>query len=452
MNSSGEKKALFEDMPEGLALLDLAFPAILTQLVSLAYTLADMWFVGRLNDVSQLAAVNICTPFVLAGTALANLFGVGGASLISRSLGEGNRERASETSSFCFWAGIFVSLLYSAFVFIFENALLSLSGAGPDTLKYASSYLNWTVVIGALPSVSNVLLGHLIRSEGYSAQAGFGLCMGVALNIVLDPLFILYLGMEIRGAAVATALSSCAAAVYFAVYILRRRGLTSLSLNFRPKAFRREISGEVTMVGLPSCCLSLLSTFSNLAVNKLVSAYGTAALAAMGIAKKINRVSFCLAQGLGQGAMPLLAYNYGMKNIKRMKKVFSITLKTAAVMSLSLMAVSLIWAGPMVKFFIKDEATVACGTMFLRIICLAMLTSAFLFIVITYFQAVGAKREPLIISLLRKGTTDVAFMLVLNSLIGIHGLLWATPAADLIDVAVSVVLLKRYARGKRKNI
>ena len=212
---------------------------------------------------------------------------------------------------------------------------------------------------------------------------------------------------------------------------------------------------DVLMTGLPNFFLSMLSSVSNTATNNLVVAYDTVALAGVGIAKKINLTAFAVTQGISQGVLPLIGYNYAQGNKKRMNGAILFSGAVTVAISLSLMTIALTSSDSVVNLFINDVATISYGSEFLRIICLAMPTSAFIFLSITYFQATGRKTFPLILSFLRKGTLDILFMLTLNKSLGLYGVLWATPAAEITASAVTAVMLitvlvseKRYSASR----
>lgn len=450
-NITNKKTAIFETLPIPKAVAALAVPTIISQLIMIVYNLADTYFIGRMNNAYQIAALSLCLPLFLVYTAIANLLGVGGASLIARFLGKGEKDNAKVVSSFCIWSGITIAVIYSLCIYLFREPLLYFFGADEMTYRYAEDYVIWAISIGGPVTALNPLLAYLVRAEGSALHAGVGMSLGVLVNIALDPVMILYLGWEIKGAAVATMIGNSVATCYFLSYIGVKCSDTVVSLKISKNSFRKDIAKEVILVGLPSCCLSLLSTLSNSVINILVSGYSAVALAGVGIAKKINLTAFALTQGLGQGILPLIAYNHAKGNYKRMRETIKFSVAIAAVLSFSCMIIALIFSRPLVGCFIADAETINYGSRFLRIICLSMPTSAFLFICITYFQALGQKKNPLIISLLRKGTTDVLFMFLLNGIVGLNGILWATPIADVVAVIVSFVLLRGYIK-KVKNL
>ena len=194
-------------------------------------------------------------------------------------------------------------------------------GAKAETWDYLRQYVFWTVGIGAIPTVMNTELAHLIRSEGYSRQAGFGVALGGVLNIALDPLFIFAFRLNIAGAAIATMLSNLCAMLYFIAFLLYIRKKTVISLNPTAYTVGYKIPFEVVSVGLPGFVMTMMSTVSNTALNHMVADYSTVAIAGMGIAKKIDLLAYAIAQGMTQGTLPLIAYNYASDRRARMKSV-----------------------------------------------------------------------------------------------------------------------------------
>ncbi|MDO4386787.1 MAG: MATE family efflux transporter, partial [Clostridia bacterium] len=215
MSEVREKSKLFSEMPVRKAVLTLAIPTVISQLITVVYNMADTFFIGQLGDPRQVAAATIAMPCFMFLTAFANLFGLGGSSLISRCLGSGDREKAKRCASFCIWTGAAAALIYGLLVVLAEPALLPILGASEETWTYCGQYMLWTIGIGAVPTVMNAELAHLIRAEGYSKPAGFGVAFGGILNILLDPLFIFVFRLEIAGAAIATMLSNLIAMGYF---------------------------------------------------------------------------------------------------------------------------------------------------------------------------------------------------------------------------------------------
>lgn len=439
--TNNEKDSLFSDAPVSKAVLTLAVPTVISQLITVVYNMADTFFIGQLNDLLQVAAATLAMPCFMFLTAFANLFGLGGSSLISRCLGLGDRARAGRTAAFCIWTGIAAAFLYGITILLLEPVLFPLLGAKEDTWSYLRQYVFWTIGVGAIPTVMNAEFAHLIRSEGYSKTAGFGVALGGILNIVLDPVFIFGFQMEIAGAAIATMLSNLTAMVYFIGFLLHIRGNTVITLNPKAYSVGQRIPMEVVTVGLPGFVMTMMSTISNTALNHIMAGYSNTAVAGMGIAKKIDLLAYVISQGMTQGTLPLIGYNFSSGNEKRMKQ----SIKTAFLYRLIVAACGTIvlyfLAAPIAEGFISDAETVHYGQSFLKIICLACPTTAINFMVITVFQAIGKKAQPLFLSLQRKGSLDILFMLLLGNVIGISGIAWATPFADWVAFVISLVLI-----------
>lgn len=435
-----EKTELFERTPVTKAVLALVIPTVISQLITVIYNMADTFFIGQLDDPNQVAATSISLPLFLLTTGIANLFGIGGASLVSRSLGLGDTEKVRKTSAFCIWSASSVAFVYGIIIFAYRRAILPAVGADSDTYDFCSSYLFWTLTVGAVPTVLNAALAHLVRAEGYSGQASFGVALGGVLNIVLDPVFIFGFKLEITGAAIATMLSNTIAVLYFVVLILVKRGQFHLTLNPRSYSVSDGIPKEVLLVGLPSSIMNLMGIFSNITLNKLLVSYCNEAVAGIGIAKKIDMLAFAIANGISQGVIPLIGYNYSAKNIQRMRDAIKVTL----LLSLAVTTVGAVFlftcANPLVRAFINDTETVRYGSMFQRIICITGPFTAITTVIISIFQSVGQKGKPLVLSMLRKGGLDVPFMFLLNALAGVKAIAWATPIADCGAMLVGVLL------------
>ena len=433
-------------MPPTKAIFTLALPTIISQLITVVYNMADTFFIGQLNDPKKVAAVTLAMPAFMAMVGISNLFGIGGSSVISRHLGAGEKERAKECSAFSIWTAGAFAVLWSVILITFHSPILNLLGCGDDTKDYCYSYLFWTVGIGALPTVMSAVLAHLIRSEGYSSKASFGIVLGGIMNIALDPIFILALNLGVTGAAIATALSNCIALSYFIITLIKIRPSSALSISPKDYTLAHHIPFEVLTVGFPSFIMFLMGILSNTILNTLVASYSSEAIAGMGIAKKIDMLAFAVANGMTQGVLSLVGYNYASNDRKRMNKVIKLTFAYTLIISVAAGVFLFTCAAPVSRFFIDNAETVAYGQYFLRVICLTCPTIAVTFIIITVFQATGKKLQPMILSLIRKGGFDIPLMLVLNRYFSARGIAWATPLSDILAMSVALLLFIPYLK------
>lgn len=445
-----DNKELFESAPVSRAIIALVIPTIISQIITVIYNMADTFFIGQMDDANQVAAATlIMPPFVLL-TGIANLFGIGGASLISRALGEGNKDKARRAASFSIFTSIIVALIYGIAIFSLRSVLFPLLGSDASTYKYCSDYALWTIGIGAVPTVLNGCLAHLVRSEGYAKEGSIGIALGGILNIILDPIFIFAFNFGVTGAAIATMLSNVVAVGYFVVLLNKNKEKTVIKFSLKNYQVKT-VGKEILFVGFPSFAMILMGTFSNIVLNKMVVSYSNQAIAGMGIAKKIDTLAFAIANGMTQGVLPLIGYNYAAKNYQRMHKA----IKTAFMYTLAVATVGALFlfvcAVPVIRFFINDAATVEYGQHFLRVICITCPAIAITMMIIAIFQATGQKIKPMILSLVRKGGIDVPFMFVMDSALGQEGIPWATPISDVCAMLIAIILFIPYWKKMPKK-
>lgn len=446
------KTEIFEKMPVGKAVAVLAIPTILGQLVTMIYNLADTYFIGLTGDPKMVAAASLAFPAFLLLTALSNLFGIGGGSLISRLLGAKSFDDTKKASAFSFYGCLIVTAVYSAVVFVFMTPLLNLLGASKDTFEYARQYLFWTTVVGGIPTTLSVLMGNLLRSEGRVACASAGMAMGGIINIILDPIFIFPLGMGIEGAAVATMLSNvCSMIYFFIVYaVIRKKSVISLS----PSKFtlKKSISTSIVSVGIPSFVSLMLVCVSNGFLMNLASRYSDIAVASIGIVKKIDTIPLNVALGLSQGILPIVAYNYSARNFKRMDRVNLVARTTGIVFSVLCVIVFQIFPNEIVSIFMSDsQETIDMASRMLRMLCLAtpfMLTNL---LMNTSFQAMGKGMQSLLLSSCRQGLLFIPCLFVMRYFFGLDGLVWTQFISDGITLILSFSLYYGMLRNMKKS-
>ena len=457
MSTRTKEKDIFENKPVLNAILDLAIPSVLGQVILVIYNMADTFFVSQTNNNAMITAVAVCMPAYMFLSAISNLFGVGGASVISRSLGEKRDSRAKAASGFSIWGCFAVTLLYSLGALLFLDVFVDLlGGKNAEVHEYACSYMIVTIVIGGVFTAMNTLLSHLIRAEGRSFQASFGIALGGILNVLLDPLFmfvILKPGNEALGAALATTISNVIALLYFIFIIIKNRNVLVLSAKPTPDSFKEQIPKDIIFTGIPACLMTLCENISYAILDNLMFAAGLAAQTGIGVAKKVNMLAHCVVRGMAQGVLPLIGYNYASGNRKRMKSVVYMSGAMSVGVSLICTAVALIFSDSLIGIFLKEAGEARqFGDTFLRILCIGAPFSACAYTIISFFQATGCGVRSLILALMRKGVLDIPMMFVLNVVYRTYGIVWATPIADMLCCVAALILFLSFIKKHGKDV
>lgn len=446
MSHSDPKTYLFESMPIPKAVASLSVPMVVTSLVMVVYNLADTYFVGMLNDPIQNAAVTLAYPVMLAFNAVNNLFGVGTSSMMSRSLGAGDHEKVRSASAFGFWGALFSGLLFAALCTVFRTPLMYLLGADETTIKATGEYMLWTVSFGAMPAILNVVQGQMVRSEGSALHASIGTMSGCILNIILDPIFILPWGLDMgaAGAGLATFLSNCFATCYFLVLARLKKGKTYVCMDIRRlKTIPGPVVTGILGVGIPASIQNLLNVLGSTILNNFTAAYGATAVAAMGVAHKINMIPMQIALGFSQGIMPLVSYNYASGNRQRMKK--SILFALGIIIPFMSCVTLCYWLGAetLIGLFMDNPEILAYGTAFLRVMCLGTVFLCMDFMGVGVFQSLGMGRTALVFALLRKVVLEIPLLLLLNRFFPLYGLPYAQFLTEVVLACAAATMLLR---------
>ena len=447
------KEELFENYTIPHAVLVLSVPTILSSIVMVLYNLADTYFVGMLNDPVQTAAVTLASPVLLAFNTITNLFGVGSSSMMSRAMGRKDNQTVLRSSTFGFWGALVCGVLFSLLCTLLRTPLLGLLGASGETVDPTNAYLNWTVTLGAVPAILNVVMAYLIRSEGAALHASIGTMSGCLLNMILDPIFILPwgFGMKAAGAALATFLSNCVALGYFLVYLRVRGERTCVNISLRQLRLDRSVLSGIFGVGVPASIQNILNVTSSTVMNNLAAVYGAQALAAMGICTKINMIPLYVMMGLSQGIMPLISYNYASGNIRRMKRAYFFTFRAGLIGLVSTSIIFYFGADFLVGMFISNEQTVAYGVHFLRGFCLGLPLLSMDFLAVGVFQAIGMGSKALVFAISRKLVLELPLLYLLNRIAPLYGIPYAQPITELIlSIVANTLLLRFLSKAQRE--
>lgn len=430
-----QKLHTLETMPVSQAILKLAIPTMLGMLAQVFYNMTDTFFVGQLHDPNQVAAVAITMPIFMITMALSGIFGNGGASYLSRLLGSKEYERAEQTLATAWLSGIVLGIVVMIAGFYWLPSILAVSGASAQTYPFAASYLR-VILAGSVIIMLNFAAGQLLRAEGAAKEAMFGMAIGTAANIILDPLFIFTFHQGVAGAAVATVIANALALAYYLWYYLARKSL--IPLTFRHLRFEWPVYREIFKIGVPASISHLLMSCANIFMNNIAASYSDVVVAAIGIDMRVFTIPIMLSIGLAVGAQPLFGYSYGANNLPRLKSAVNTALGMATGIVAAFTVVFALFPGWFIRIFINDANVISVGAQILRAMIIGLPFVGIQMVLMHAMQAMGKGMPALVISLARQGIVFVPALIVLNALFGFSGFIYAMAVADMLSMALSV--------------
>ena len=428
---------LFEKAPVPKAVATMAVPTMISMLVVVIYNMADTFFIGQTKDPLQVAAVSLATPVFMIFMALGHLFGIGGSSAISRALGERRKDRAWHISSFCCYGSLGLGVMVAVISVLGMEQILHLIGASENTIGFARQYLT-IISIGAPTIMFSTAFANILRGEGASRESMVGNLLGTIVNIILDPVMILGLGWGVSGAALATIIGNIAACFFYISYYVH--GKSMLSIHVKDFRMGEGIAASVAAIGIPASLNNILMSFANIILNQALVGYGDTPVAAMGVALKSNMLVVLLQIGLCVGIQPLIGYNYGSGNKKRLMQVFKFTGVVSVIMGMLLTLFMIIARKTMIQVFINDAEVVSYG---IRMVVALQLSAPFigiLFLCINTIQGMGKALPSLVLTVCRQGLIFIPLIFILNAMLGLDGVIYAQPAADYLSILVGIMI------------
>ena len=440
MASKEKREQIFSSYPIPKAVAALAVPSILSSIVNVIYNMADTYFVSLMKDTEATAAVSITMPVFLFFVAFGNIFGVGGSAYISRSMGEGKHKKVKKISAFSIYSSILAGVILLSLILIFIKPLINALGATNDAVyHYGYDYLKY-IAIGGPMIVTSITASNLVRGEGGAKESMTGMMIGTITNIILDPVMILALNMGVGGAAIATVIGNIASVVYYAIYLMR--GNSILSCNPARFSVREGIARNVIPIGIPAAINNILMSASNIILNNFMEDYGSEALAALGIAMKVNMLIVFVQMGIGIGIQPLIGYSYGAKNMNRLKKTMRFTMLCTFVIGTVLTILYFIFTPQIINLFNGEgnQLVTDYGVKILRGLNIAGPFIGILFTFNFAFQGMGKPIPSLVLSLGRQGLIFLPFLIIMSKYVGFNGIVYAQSTADLACILLAIIM------------
>jgi len=439
--------------PLGRLLLSLSLPAMASMITSALYSIVDIFWVARLG-YQAIAALTIVWPYFILVIAVSVGTGVGINALVSRRFGERNIEAANHVAGQVFSLAGFFGVIFLLAAVFFAESILIMSGATPDIMDFATQYL--TVLGFGMPFLFfGVMASSLLRGSGEALRPMIFMIAGTVTNIILDPLLIFGIGpfpeMGIRGAALATVISQLLSAGLYFYYIVARKSAYQVKLAYlRPSL---SILRDIYRVGFPSMTMMITESVVFALFNNVLSAFGSLAIAAVGIGFRILDLAWMPMYGVSQGLLPIVGFNFGARLWKRLWRAVKLASVGLALFSVPALVLLEIFAPQLIGIFSDDPELMAIAVPAMRIIVSALVIVGPSILFITTFQGLSKGKDALILSLARQFIFLVPLLLLLPRIWGINGIWLSLPISDTLAFLVSgLCLFLEYKLKQRKGV
>lgn len=433
--------SVFEEKNISKAIMRVGLPAMLGQLTTLIYNIADTFFVSLTNEPATIAAVTLCAPILLIIMSIACVFGMGGSSVIARLLGEEKKSESGRTMNFCVYAMAIAGVLTLILGLAFLQPLAKISGADADNMAYTCDYLKWIFAGAPFIMLANGFV-HLFRSVGLIKEGTVGLVLGNVINMILDYVFIAILGWGTAGAALATSLGFVCATIYYIICMIREERKGNQLVPLSPGRFSPDAAmiRNVVSIGIPGALITVLMSVSNIVLNNYIGIYGSDAVASYGIAYKLDMVPILLSVGLSQGVAPLVGYCYGGNEKKRMSDIVKYAVLYGVLMGAVFTAVFVLFGKPLASIFLQDDTLITQTGYFLKILCLSAPMLGVINMMTSYFQALGNAVKSLIITVLRNAVLFIPGVIILNYFWKLNGVIAAQPVVETVLTVICIFM------------
>ena len=429
--------------PIGRLLLKLAFPTVAAQVINMLYNIVDRIYIGHISDIGAMAltGVGVCMPLIMIVSAFAALVAYGGAPRASIFMGRKDTDSAEKTLGNCFIVQIAISIVLTAALLIWNRDFLMAFGASENTIEYSVRYMN-VYAIGTLFVQLTLGMNAFITAQGFAKTGMLSVLIGAVANIILDPIFIFCFNMDVQGAALATIISQALSCAWVLAFLFGKR--TMLKIKRKNLFLEAKIILPCLALGLSVFIMQASESVISVCFNSSLLRYGgDIAVGAMTILTSVMQFAMLPLQGLGQGAQPIISYNYGARNVGRVKAAFRLLLKTSVLYAVALWGLVMIFPQLFAAMFTSDAELMEFTKTALRIYMASMFLFGIQMACQMTFNSLGRAKESIIVAVMRK-------FILLIPLIYIMPAVWssnqtmavylAEPIADALAVTFTAVL------------
>lgn len=443
MQAQTDEKAFLATDPLGKLLLRLALPTVAAQLINMLYNIVDRIYIGHIPETGALAltGVGVCLPLIMIVSAFAALVGNGGAPRATIAMGQGNKEKAEQILGNCFALQIVVSVVLTVILFLGDRTFLMAFGASGNTIEYAVAYMD-IYAIGTIFVQMTLGMNAFITAQGFAKEGMLSVLIGAVANIILDPVFIFVLGMGVRGAALATILSQALSCLWVLSFLFGKRTF----LKLRSSNIRLSPSVLLPCVALGAATFIMQASESviSVAFNASLLQYGgDLAVGAMTILSSVMQFAMLPLQGLGQGAQPIISYNYGAGKRDRVKKAYFLLLRVSFLYSCLLWLLVQLFPQAFAAMFTSDAQLVAYTSHALRIYVAALFLFGIQMACQMTFTSLGKAKQSILVAVMRKFILLLPLIYIMPQLFRAdqaQAVYMAEPVADTLAVLFTVVL------------
>lgn len=437
MKQKNNKIELLGSAPISQSLILLGIPIMIGMLINAFYNIVDAYFVGKLGE-SAMAAISIVFPIGQVVVGLGLMFGNGAASYLSRLLGKDDKKTANQVASVAIYSSVFIGLIFIIITLVFMKYILKYLGATSTIIPYALPYAK-IYILSCVFNIFNVTMNNIVASEGSSKTAMLALLLGAIANIFLDPIFIYYFKFGVIGAAVATAISQFISTLVYIIYILKKESYFSFSIrNFHPT---KEIFFEILKIGIPTLTFQFLTSLSIALININAANYGDTVIAAMGVVTRIISMCTLVVFGFLKGFQPIAGFSYGAKNFDRLNKSIKISILWSTTFCIVTGLITIIFSKQIVSQFANgNNIMISLGQKSLIANSLSFFLFGFYTVYSSLFLALGKGCKGFLLGACRQGICFVPVILILPTLLGIDGILYVQPIADILSTFVTIFM------------
>ena len=434
----------------GKLLFQLALPAITAQIINVLYNMVDRMYIGHLpgEGANALTGVGVTFPVIMAISAFAALVSMGGAPRASIMLGKGRKDEAENILGNCTTALITVAVVLTAFFLIFGRRILLMFGASGNTIEYGWAYMQ-IYSLGTIFVQLALGLNAFINAQGYAKTGMYTVLIGAICNIILDPILMFVFHMGVRGAALATIISQGISAAWVVLFLISNKSYLKIRTCFmRPK---REILMPAIALGAAPFVMQFTESILNICFNTSLLKYGgDVAVGAMTIMGSVMQFSLLPLQGLTQGAQPIISFNYGARKFRRVREAYLKAVLIATMIStLSFLCFQLIPRQIIGIFGSGSEEYFHFAEQYFRIFLFFTFLNGLQPITANYFTSIGKAAKGIFISLTRQIIFLLPLIVVLPMFLGIEGVMYSAPVADLMAALLALVFVTRELRRMR---